>query len=290
VIGTLHVAGADGHHDLWTAWSADVAVLAGAAVALTLYAMGWTRLRRRGRRDLADARRAVAFTAGVVLVVLSVVSPLDEIGERYLLWGHMGQHLLLADLGPLLMAAGLMGPLSVFVVPRVVLRGLSPTRPARAVLGVLGKPVSAFVVWALVMVGWHVPAAYEYALAHRWAHDLQHATMLSAGLLVWIHILAAVPRLHASPARRAGLAVAVFAVGMVIAQVLFLSDPLYDVYIDQPDRLLGLSPAGDQARAGLLMGTEQAVTLGLAAFLLMWVHLERVGGDPEPGASPAARP
>ena len=275
-IGALHVAGA-GHDDPWTAWSPDPLLLGGAAVALALYVAGWSRLRRRGRSDLAGWLRAAAFGAGVSLIALSVVSPLDEVGEHYLLFGHMAQHLLLADVGPLLIALGVAGPLSLFVLPRVVLRRVARARPARAVLRVLGRPVTAFAAWTLVMVGWHVPAAYEYSLAHRWAHDLQHATMLASGLLVWLHILAAVPRLNASPGRRAGLALAVFAVGLVIAQVLFLSGPLYDVYVDQPERLLGLSPGGDQARAGLLMGTEQLLTLGTVAFMLMWAHVERIG-------------
>ncbi len=275
MIGALHAPG--GHGDPWTTWALDPLPLAGALLALTLYLAGWSRLRGRRRPDLASWPRATAFAGGLALIVLAVVSPLDEVGEHYLLWGHMVQHLLLADLAPLLLAVGVSGPLSLFVIPAGVLRGLARTRPLRALLRLLARPISALVVWALVMVGWHLPAAYEYSLAHRWAHDLQHASMVLAGLLVWIHVLAAVPKLHASAGRRAGLAVGVFAVGLVISQWLFLSEPLYDVYAEQPERLLDLSPAGDQARAGLTMGTEQLLTLGTTAFVLIWIHLERIG-------------
>jgi len=128
--------------------------------------------------------------------------------------------------------------------------------PLRAVMRTLGRPATAVVVWAAVTIGWHVPAAYDYALEHRWAHDLEHATMLLAGVLVWIQVAGVVPRLRRSPARRAGLALTVFALGFVVSQVLFLSDPLYDVYIDQPERIFGLSPAADQVRAE---GTPEAI-------------------------------
>jgi cytochrome c oxidase assembly factor CtaG len=50
-------------------------VLVAALVALALYAAGWRRLRRRGRPDLAGAGRAALFAAGVVVVVLALVSP-----------------------------------------------------------------------------------------------------------------------------------------------------------------------------------------------------------------------
>lgn len=46
----------------------------------------------------------------------------------------------------------------------------------------------------------------------------------------------------------------------------------------QPDRLLGLSPAADQARAGLLMMIEQLATFGTAAFLLLATRLGRPSG------------
>ena len=85
---------------------------------MLLYAQGWVRLRRRDRADLADGWRAAAVAAGTAVIVLAVVSPLDELGEEYLLSAHMGQHLLIGDVGPLLLALGLAGPLSLFLLPR----------------------------------------------------------------------------------------------------------------------------------------------------------------------------
>jgi putative membrane protein len=254
-------------------------VLVGALALVILYAQGWLRLRRRGRPDLADGARAAAFGAGIAVIVLAVVSPLDEVGEEYLLSAHMIQHLLLGDVGPLLLALGLVGPLSLFLLTRPALRGLARVGPLRAAVRALGRPITAVVIWAAVTAGWHVPVAYEYALTHRWTHDLEHATMTLAGLLVWFQIVAVLPRLRRSPARRAGLALVVFAIGFVVSQVLFLTDPLYDVYVDQPERLFGLSPAADQVRAALFMGTEQLITLVGAAGLLLWTHLERASAD-----------
>ena len=60
-----------------------------------------------------------------------------------------------------------------------------------------------------------------------------------------------------------------FWLGQVLSYVfVFGPEPFYDVYVDQPERLLGLSPLADQRLAGVVMMVEQALTLGLAFVLL----------------------
>jgi putative membrane protein len=265
-------------------------VLIGAAAAVALYLAGRRRLRRRGRGDLAWAGRAALFIGGVAVVVLALVSPLDPIGEEYLLSGHMLQHLLLGDVGPVLIVLGLAGPLALFAVPRPVLRAVARRRPLRRAVRVVTLPAVAIAVWIAVTAGWHVPLLFEYALAHRWAHDLEHASMFLAGMLVWIVILGAVPRHAPSPGRRAAIAAGLLAAGMVVSQAIFLSGPLYDVYVAQDERLFGLSPAGDQARAALLMSTEQLLTLGTAAGALLWAHADRAAEAARRDAAPADGP
>jgi cytochrome c oxidase assembly factor CtaG len=273
----LHAAG---ELDPWSAWALDPLVPVGLAAVGLLYLAGWLRLRGRARPDLANGWRAAAFAAGLLVIAFALVSPLDHIGEEYLLSAHMTQHMLIGDLGPALLTLGVMGPLALFVVPRPVLRGLARPRP-RAVLRVIGRPWVAFVAWTIVVFGWHLPAAYGYALDNRWAHDLEHLSMIGVGLAVWAHIVGNVPRVRMSHARRAAYALGLFAVGMVLSETLFLRSPLYDVYVQQPDRLFGLSPTADQTRAALIMTAEQMLTLITAAVLLMWTHVDRAAAERE---------
>jgi len=268
----------EGGGDPWTTWGWSPLPLLGIAVVAWCYLMGWLRLRGRGRPDLASLPRAAAFAAGLAVIGLALMSPLDHIGEEYLLSAHMTQHMLIGDVGPLLLMAGVMGPLALFVVPLPLLRALCRPRP-RAVLRVLGRPWVAFVAWSVVMCGWHVPYAYDRALENPFVHDLEHLTMIAAGLGIWMHILGNVPRIRMSHARRAGYAFGLFLVGMVVSEVLFLRDPLYSVYVDQPVRLLGLSPGADQIRASLIMASEQMLTLLTAAALLMWSHVDGVAAE-----------
>lgn len=215
------------------------------------------------------------FLSGVALGTLAVVSPLDALAEETLLSAHMAQHLLIGDLAPLLLVLGVRGPICVFLLPAPVLRRVTHSR-VRAVIDVLLRPVVSFALWALPLAVWHVPRAYDLALDHPAVHVLQHASLFLGGLLLWIQVVDPARRNRLSPGRRAAVAAAALAAGMALADVLLAASPLYSHYAHTSDRPSGLTYASDQNRAALLMMLEQAATLGVAATLLLWSHVERL--------------
>ena len=255
--------------DLWTAWSLDPIVLAGAAVAIAFFLHGWRRLHRR-RPAAAPWTRIPLFVAGVLVVVVGLVSPLDPIAEEYLQSAHMLQHVLVADLGVALALLAVRGPLSFFVIPRDLLAPLARRAGLRVTVSFLLRPVVAVSLWLAVLVAWHVPVLYEAALEQPLVHRLEHLSFLVGGLLVWTLIIDPSGHRRLSVNGRIGLAIVLFWVGQLLAYVfVFGFDPYYDVYADQPERLLGLSPLTDQKLAGGVMMVEQALTLGLALVLLV---------------------
>ena len=257
--------------ELGSAWEPIPAVLAAAALAAALYAQGFVRLRRRGRGDHASTGRAIAFGLGLALLVLALCSPLDAIGEGYLLSAHMLQHVLIGDAAVALMLLGVSGPMLFFFLPRAPLREIAHVQPLRRTLGFLVRPWVAFAIWCVVFAVWHVPTLYDLTPGNQALHDLEHVCFVLAGLLVWYALLGLAGRNAASRPRRLALAVALFAAGQILAMILIFSfEPLYPFYADQPERLLGLSPTMDQRLAGLVMMAEQTITLGsLVAFLLL---------------------
>jgi len=255
--------------DLWTAWSLDPIVLAGAAVAIAFFLHGWRRLHRR-RPAAAPWTRIPLFVAGVLVVVVGLVSPLDAIAEEYLQSAHMLQHVLVADLGVALALLAVRGPLSFFVIPRDLLAPLARRAGLRVTVSFLLRPVVAVSLWLAVLVAWHVPVLYEAALEQPLVHRLEHLSFLVVGLLVWTLIIDPSGHRRLSVNGRIGLAIVLFWAGQLLAYVfVFGFDPYYDVYADQPERLLGLSPLTDQKLAGVVMMVEQALTLGLALVLLV---------------------
>lgn len=262
--------------ELAGAWEAPPVVLASAGASLALFAQAFVRLRRRGRTDHAPWNRLALFVAAVAVATLALASPLDAAGEDYLLSAHMVQHVLVGDGAPALALAALRGPLVFFVLPGAVLARLARS-PLRRVASVLVRPGVAFAVWAVPLGVWHVPRLYDYALTHQAVHDLEHASFVVGGVLVWTVLVD--PARHGSVriSARLGLAAALFAAGQALSYVLLLSfSPLYGSYADQPERLLGLSPLADQRLAGGVMMLEQALTLGTAVVLLVRSARRRV--------------
>jgi cytochrome c oxidase assembly factor CtaG len=246
-------------------WELPPAVLIGAALALVLFAQAFVRLRRR-RPEHAPWSRAPLFAAGLALLVLPLVSPLDHLGDDELLSAHMLQHMLIGDAAPALLLVAVRGPLLFFLLPPSLLRPLASVRPLRAFLSVLLIPLVSLGLWAVTMYAWHIPALYDYAAAHQAVHDLEHLSFVVAGLLAWTQLV--------DPARHARLRRpqrVFFALGMVaLAQplvdaLLFTTSPAYPRYTGAH----GISALTDQRLAGVVMMTEQLLTLGICVALLL---------------------
>jgi cytochrome c oxidase assembly factor CtaG len=255
--------------DLWRAWSFDPLVLVLAAVAIAYFVSGWRRLRQR-RPELAPPSRLVLFLAGVGVVLVGLLSPLDAIAEEYLQSAHMLQHVLIADLGIVLALLAVRGPLSMFFLPRDLLAPLARAQPVRRGLDLLLRPRVAVPLWIVVLVAWHIPALYDAALRHPIVHRFEHLSFVVVGALVWTLLIDPARHGRLTLNERLGIAVVLFWVGQVLAYpFVFGFEPYYDVYVDQPHRLFGLSPLTDQKLAGLVMMAEQAATLGVAIVLLL---------------------
>jgi cytochrome c oxidase assembly factor CtaG len=255
--------------DLWKAWSLDPLVLVGAAVAVGFFAQGWRRLHAR-RPELAPWTRWPIFLAGVAVVVLGIVSPLDAIAEEYLQSAHMLQHVLIADLGVALTLVAVRGPLSMFFLPQDLLAPLARRQWLRQSLSFLLRPRVAVPLWLGVLVAWHVPILYDAALGHPLLHRVEHLSFVVVGALVWTLVIDPAGHGRLTLGQRIGLAVVMLWMGQLLAYVFVFSfHPYYDVYAEQPERLLGLSPLADQKLAGVVMMAEQLLTLGVALVVLV---------------------
>jgi putative membrane protein len=244
----------------------DVLPLIAAAVAALLFVQGVVRLRRRGRADLVGWDRIALFAAGLAVSVFALLGPLDRLADEKLLLAHMGQHVVIGDLGPALLIAAVRGPLLVFLLPAPVLAPIARNARVRAVLGALLRPRVAFSLWALNLAVWHVPYLYDAALAHQGLHDFEHLCWTACGILVWTLLVDPGSHRRLSVGGRVALAAALFAAGQILTDVLVFSfTPLYPAY----QGAYGLSALADQQLAGIVMMVEQLLTLGCCVALLL---------------------
>jgi putative membrane protein len=251
-------------------WNFDPLELSVLALAGALY---WRRARTLARTSRPVPRlRIAAFTAGLVTLFVALVSPIDTIGEERLFSVHMLQHLLLGDVGALLLVLGLDGRL---------LRPLLRVRLVQR-LRVLAHPLVALPLWAANFVVWHLPVLFDAALRHDAVHALQHTLFIALGMLMWAALVEPLP----GPAWftapwKIPYVLGMWLVMLVLSQVFIWSGhPFYIRY--------GLT---DQKAGGGVMLVESAFTMLPA---LVWVLLQVLRESEarqrlvDAGAAPAA--
>ena len=241
-------------------WNLDPVELCGVALVAALY---WRRARTLAERGRPVPRkRWASFAAGLLTILVALVSPIDTIGETRLFSVHMLQHLLLGDLGALLLVLGLDGRL------------LRPLLQLRVVhrLRVLAHPLVALPLWAADFSVWHVPALFDAALGNDAIHALQHILFVSLGMLLWAALLEPLPGpVWFSAPWKIPYVLGMWLVMLVLSQIfLWSSHPFYPPYVHDP-RIWGMSALDDQKAGGGVMLVESALTMLPA---LVWVLLQ----------------
>ncbi len=228
------------------------ATVAGILYALRVHAL-------RGTPRAVPAIRQWSFYGGLALIVatLTLIGSLSE----ELFAAHMAEHLLIADLGALLLVLGLTGPV---LAPLLRRRWIDRLR-------VLAHPLVAFPLWAIDLYLWHVPVLHEAAVRHAGIHALQHTLFILFGANMWMALLGPLPKPSwFGNLARLGYIIAVRLTGAVLGNVLvFGGAAFYGVYA-AGERAHGVSPAGDQNAAGAIMMIEGSLlTIGLFAWLFL---------------------
>ncbi len=244
---------------LLTSWTLDPLQLAPVVLMAVAYGVRARTLRERGTP--VPRWRVGLFALGIFLLLLAFASPIAAIGEQELFSFHMLQHVLIGDLAPLCLLAGLSGPL---------LRPLLALRPVER-LRVLANPAVALPIWAVNLYAWHLPVLYENAVEHSAVHALEHVCFFTAGLIMWLPVLETLPapEWFGTGAKLAYIAV-VRVVETVLGNVFVWSGAVFYGIYARGEELWGISPLGDQGLAGAVMMIEGSlVTIGALAWLFL---------------------
>jgi putative membrane protein len=184
-------------------WPFDPWMLCALFVTACFYLRGWLILIRRDQTRW-PVWRAVAFGIGLLTIFIALASPIDTFASL-LLQMHMLQHLLLMMIAPPLLWLGApMFPLLRGLPRSIRTHWVAPVLRSSAikrVFGALTHPLSAWLLFAAATWIWHLPQAYELALASDGWHYLQHVSFLVGGLLFWYPVFS---RFRAALATRAG--------------------------------------------------------------------------------------
>jgi putative membrane protein len=227
-----------------------------------VYTRRWRTAHREGGERAAPKWRLAMWWLGILALFVALISPIDRLGEQ-LATAHMVQHLILADIAPILFTLAL---------TKWILR--PATRHVHRIeraAGPFGHPAFGVVAYVGAMWLWHVPALYNAALEHSAVHVLEHLSFAAAGLLYWWHLLSPIR----SRMRLGGIGPILYMastkilVGFLGILLTFSSTVLYDFYETGGTRW-GLSALDDQHVAGLVMALEQSLVMGVALAYLFF--------------------
>jgi cytochrome c oxidase assembly factor CtaG len=242
--------------DLFTDWDIPWIVTSTLALTALIYVRGWARIRRT-RPGQFGVGRLAAFLAGIVALFVAVASPLDTFSES-LLFMHMAQHYVLMSVAPPLIVLGapavpILRGLPRWMISRL-LRPLFVSRVFDAAGSFLTRPRVAWLAMNAAYIGWHIPRAYEFALASENWHNFEHACFFFTNLMFWWPIIRPWPSrpLQSRWALVPYLLLADIVNTGVSAFLCFSGRLLYPSY-DAVPRPFGFSALNDQVAAGAFM-------------------------------------
>lgn len=248
-----------------------------------IYLFALTRMHDRSplSRPLSE-NSVLLFTLGVLVIYISVGTPLDDLADHYLLSAHMLQHLLLSMVAPPLLLLGL---------PGWLLRPLVVRAPVMPVAYVLTRPLVAFGLFNLALLFLHLPSAIAQELAHEHTlHLAAHVLLIATGMLMWWPVLGSLdelPRLSYGH-QLIYLFVQSFVPTVLSAFIILSGTTFYAVYATMP-RLWGLSAVDDQRIGGVIMKLGGGVVLWLVGTVIFFIWFDKEQREePAIPAPPAA--
>ncbi len=223
-------------------------------------------------------RKTALFVSGVLLMLLTLIGPLDFLGDNYLFSAHMMEHLLLY-----------------LAVPPLLLLGLPPA-PVQSFLSIeiaakaerfLRRPTIAWLVAVGTMWLWHLPVLYNAALNNEGIHAVGHLSLLLTGTIFFWPIFSPLRSRRLSPVIGAVYIFAAMAANMILG-ILLTYSPLgyYPTYMRSSDatgvfRLIRtvwkLDPQSDLHLGGMFMW----IVGGLLYFASLLAVFSRLYRDPE---------
>ncbi len=254
-------------------WSWRPEILLPLLVVGGAYTIGWWRMAQGSASRVPPWRLTLAL-GGLMSIMVALVSPLASLAQALFL-AHMVQHMLLMMVAPPLLLLADPLPEILWGLPRTVRLRLGHLlvsgAPLRTAVQRLTWAPAAWLISAVALWMWHLPAAYEAALRVDVFHDLEHGVFFWAGVLFWWPVINPGPHVRGQipyMLRIVYLILGAFQKGLLGLLLTMSPLVLYDSYASTAP-VWGLSPLEDQAWGGVIMwGVGGAIDMAAVLVLL----------------------
>jgi putative membrane protein len=271
----LHPAARVSWHDFSLHWS----TVLGIAATWALYE--W---RVRVHRATAASPEETAgptttqrasFISGLLVLFLSLNGPLHDLSDYYLFSAHMVQHLALTLIVPPLLILGTPGWML-----RPALKYPWVNRWAHRLTGAR----TTFLIFNVVLAGWHLPPLYNLAMANHDVHIVEHLMFLVSATLMWWPLTSQMPELPrlAYPGQMLYSFLMTIPMSIVAFCIALADHLLYPAYAAAP-RIWHISPMFDQSAGGLIMWVPGTLFF-LIVLSVVFFKWQRADSDDAAGA------
>jgi putative membrane protein len=226
----------------WLKWSVHPSTVIGLLVLAAIYII---RAAQAGPDQSLSGTRKLSFFASLFVIFAALNGPIHDLSDNYLFSGHMVQHLLLTMLMP---------PLMLYGVPGWMLRPMLRNRVLQAIAKRITRPIACYLIFNIVIAGWHIPAMYNAAMESHDIHILEHLMFMAAAVLMWWPLASQLPELPrlAYPGQMLYSFLMTLPMSVVAVYIVMADTVLYPFYSSAP-RIMKLSPMEDQLLGGLIM-------------------------------------
>lgn len=256
---------------LWSihSWRWDMGIVVPLAAFAVAYVVG--AIRQRNTRWI----RHVLFGGGWLSLVFALDSPLHPLGEQ-LFSAHMLQHEILILVSAPLIAASHPGATCLWAfLPRhrVGIGSVAHKMESLRLLRLITAPPTAWVIEAVALWVWHIPALYQATLTSDSVHAMQHLSFFLSALLFWSALYGvgrSVMDYGTATLYVFGTAAHCSALGALLT---FSTVIWYPAYLGTTSAW-GLTPLQDQQLGGLLMWVPSGVVFVVIGLVLFarWIQ------------------
>ncbi len=255
------------------------------ALLISLYIVGWRRLRRQSKRQkVATRRHLLWYLFGHFWLSVALMSPIDMLGGQLLLM-HMVQHKILVMIAAIFLWMGNPFPIVLWSMPTRLRIDVSTALFARdswfrRALTTVTTPVLCWFIFLFLYIGWHDAALYNAALEHEWVHNVEHLCFFLGAMLFWWPVFGGAPQLHPTLPYwvRIVYVLAIVPPNAIAGVVIATSSQVIYTYYNSVPHIWGFTALEDQMWGGAIMwiwSSEMMINIAVILLAVMFNQEKR---------------
>ncbi len=266
-------------------WPVDPAVIIGLVISAALYWLGARYMRSHGLGRRLVWWREALFALGLIVLFLTLNSPLDNWADQYL-WAHMLQHELLAMVAAPLMLLGEPAMVMWRGIPLSGRRAIArwfvghgwTVRLFETLEWFFRRPVVSWLTFVILFSVWHLPSLYDLATENLAAHAVEHVCFIFGGLLFWSQFIPSFPlKPHVNPLGQSVYFFLAALWGNVLGWAfMFSTIPSYPYYTHIARTAGMISAITDQHIAGAVMDSADTALFITCTIIALGLWLQEV--------------